>query len=70
MLHWPAVLVANRQLSFAMHLGNLGEQIVLKSRKAFECIQFDGSEEADINRLYTPCMKRLSRNLWRRHRQS
>lgn len=33
-------------LRMAMHLGELGEQIVLKSRKAFQCIQFLGSEPA------------------------
>lgn len=32
--------VSLRQLDNAMHLGRLGEQIVLKSREAFDRIQF------------------------------
>ena len=32
--------VSLRQLDKAMHLGRLGEQVVLKSREAFERIQF------------------------------
>ena len=32
--------VSLRQLDKAMHLGSLGEQVVLKSREAFERIQF------------------------------
>ena len=34
------------KLSEAMHLGKLGEQIVLKSRKAFDHIHFTGAEPA------------------------
>ena len=34
------------KLSEAMHLGKLGEQIVLKSRKAFDQIHFTGAEPA------------------------
>ena len=36
-----------RQLGKAMCLGNLGEQIVIKSRRAFEHIEFDGYEIAE-----------------------
>jgi hypothetical protein len=35
------------QLSRAIRLGNLGEQVVLKSEKAFECIEFIGAETVD-----------------------
>ena len=35
------------QLSEAMGLGELGEQIVLKSRRAYEHIEFTGGEEVD-----------------------
>ena len=35
------------QLSTAMRLGKLGEQIVLKSRYAFECIHFETAVPAD-----------------------
>lgn len=34
--------ISLRQLSEAMHLGDLGEQVVLKSAKAFEQIRFAG----------------------------
>jgi hypothetical protein len=39
--------ISLKQLSRAMGFGNLGEQFVLKSRKAFDLLQFAGSEEAD-----------------------
>jgi len=38
--------ISYRQLGNAMHLGKLGEQVVLKSRKAFEKLQFEGAERA------------------------
>lgn len=34
-------------LSHAMKLGNLGTQVVLKSKKAFECLEFKGYETAN-----------------------
>lgn len=37
-------VISYRQLNNAMHLGNLGEQIVLKSQKAFENIRFQKQE--------------------------
>jgi len=39
------------QLKYAMSLGKLGEQVVLKSRKAFAAIQFVSYETAD-NMIY------------------
>lgn len=41
------------QLSQAMKLGELGEQVVLKSEKAFAQIRFDGYEIADAS-IYNP----------------
>lgn len=38
--------ISYRQLSRAMRLGNLGQQIVIKSERAFERISFIGSEAA------------------------
>ncbi len=38
--------ISYRQLANAMKLGNLGEQIVLKSRRAFERLQYIGAERA------------------------
>ena len=40
------------QLSRAMRLGKLGEQIVLKSQFAFSKIKFEGFENADKNTYY------------------
>jgi len=39
--------ISYRQLNHALHLGKLGQQFVLKSKRAFEQIQFTGSEPAD-----------------------
>lgn len=47
------------QLEKAMMLGNLGEQVVLKSKTAFSKLEFLGSEFAEKN-LYYP--KKLSRD--------
>ena len=51
--------ISLRQLERAMYLGKLGEQFVLKSRKAFELIEFVKSESADGGIYYT---KRLARD--------
>ena len=47
------------KLSEAMRLGKLGEQVVLKSRKAFGQLVFTGSEAVD-NKIYYP--KRMERD--------
>ena len=39
--------ISYRQLTNAMHLGNLGQQFVLKSKKAFDEIKFSGYEIAE-----------------------
>lgn len=44
--------ISYRQLSQAMHLGDLGEQIVLKSKKAFSRIKFTGFELAESEVWY------------------
>ncbi len=44
--------ISLRRLSTAMHLGKLGEQIVLKSEKAFEHISFLASDPADAEKYY------------------
>ena len=49
-----------QRLSEALRLGNLGEQIVLKSQKAFGQIRFIGYEKADAKTFYP---LRLERNL-------
>lgn len=45
--------ISLRQLRNAMYLGKLGEQIVLKSEKAFSCIRFEKAIEAS-NEVYYP----------------
>lgn len=50
--------ISVRQLEIAMKLGNLGEQVVLKSRQAFKQIFFLGYEKADAD-IYN--VKRLER---------
>ena len=44
--------ISLRKLSEAMRLGKLGEQIVLKSEKAFEHIRFVGADPADAETYY------------------
>ncbi len=44
--------ISIRKLNDAIKLGNLGEQIVLKSKKAFEQLKFLGYESVDSNIYY------------------
>ncbi|WP_405346963.1 DUF3990 domain-containing protein [Ruminococcus sp.] len=44
--------ISYRQLNNAMHLGKLGQQIVLKSKTAFERIQYVGNEIALYSEWY------------------
>ena len=44
--------ISYRQLDKAMHLGNMGEQVVLKSKRAFSHIVFQGFELADSGIWY------------------
>lgn len=57
--------ISVRQLKEAMHLGGLGEQVVLKSHKAFEQIKFVGCEKAKFDEWYS---KRLTRDTEARNR--
>lgn len=50
--------ISVQKLAKAMRLGNLGEQFVLVSEKAFEMIQFVGAEEAPRGKYYTLKSKR------------
>lgn len=52
--------ISLRKLSEAMHLGKLGEQIVLKSKKAFGRIRFEGYTEAAAEEYY---VKKAARDL-------
>lgn len=51
-------VISLQKLSEAMRLGKLGEQIVLKSQKSFERIQFLGYENVDADEYY---MKKTER---------
>ena len=44
--------ISYRQLSNAMRLGKLGQQFVLKSRRAFERLEFTGYEIASVQEWY------------------
>lgn len=50
--------ISYRQLNQAMHLGKLGQQFVLKSRKAFEGIRYVGYEDAKSDEWYSKKMLR------------
>ena len=50
--------ISYRQLNNAMHLGKLGQQFVLKSKAAFDRIQFVGSEVAHSGEWYAKKMLR------------
>ena len=44
--------ISLRDLNMAMHLGMLGEQVVLLSRRSFERVKFIGYEVADYREYY------------------
>lgn len=50
--------ISYRQLNNAMHLGNLGQQFVIKSELAFERMKFIGSEIARSSEWYAKKMLR------------
>lgn len=50
--------ISVRKLEKAMRLGNLGEQVVLVSRAAFDASKYVGAEEADRSMYYVLKMKR------------
>lgn len=63
--------ISLQKLSEAMRLGRLGEQIVLKSQKAFEQIRFTGSETVDAGIYYMKKKERerLARKEYRASRR-
>lgn len=62
-------VISLQKLSEAMRLGKLGEQIVLKSRKAFEEIRFAGYESVDAEEYYIK-KKEREREARREYRRS
>ena len=50
--------ISIEQLGNAMKLGQLGQQICLKSRKSFEAIRFIGSDPVDAEKYYSKWMER------------
>ena len=64
--------ISLKKLSEAMRLGKLGEQIVLKSEKAFEHIRFVGAEPADAETYYEKkaLRDRKARRAYRSTRQT
>jgi len=50
--------ISVKKLSKAMKLGNLGEQVVLVSKNAFDSINFVGTEETKRSKYYVLRMKR------------
>ena len=50
--------ISYRQLNNAMHLGKLDQQVVLKSKLAFERIRYTGYEIANSDEWYTKKMNR------------
>ncbi len=60
--------ISLKQLSMAMYLGDLGEQVVLKSRKAFELIEFDDAVPASFEEFY-PQKKKRDDNARSRYRE-
>lgn len=56
--NFVANTISLQQLQEAMLLGKLGEQIVLKSKKAFQQIRFVNAESAPANKYYALKMNR------------
>ncbi|MBR1757419.1 MAG: DUF3990 domain-containing protein [Lachnospiraceae bacterium] len=54
-----AGVISVEKLKEAMHLGKLGEQVVVKSQAAFERLQFQGAEVAEASIYYE---KKVSRD--------
>ena len=63
--------ISVRDLNRAMHLGTLGEQVVLISEKAFRQIVFEGYETADYREYYYKRMERdtQAREFYRRQKK-
>jgi len=50
--------ISVKTLENAMKLGNLGKQIVIKSKKAFELLSFENAEQVDGNIYFSKRMER------------
>jgi hypothetical protein len=50
--------ISLRQLKAAMYLGNLGTQVMLKSKKAFRALQFEGHEAVNGEEYFPKRMER------------
>ncbi len=63
--------ISVRDLNRAMHLGALGEQVVLISEKAFQQILFEGYETADYREYYYKRIERdtQAREIYRRQKK-
>lgn len=57
-------IISYEQLCKSLMLGNLGEQICLKSKKAFESIRFTGYQKVDYNEWYP---KKMARDMYARN---
>ena len=64
--------ISLNRLNEAMHLGRLGEQIVLKSEAAFRALRFEGSEPAPAAEYYIKKTERdrLAQQAYRERRTS
>ncbi len=64
--------ISLQKLSMAMRLGNLNDQVVLKSQKAFEQLSFAGYEKVDASKYYLEMVTRdkKARNAYRELRPS
>ena len=64
-------MITLQRLSSALRLGGLGEQIVLKSEKAFDSITFIKAEKADATTYYPRREKRnaMARDAYLKHKQ-
>ena len=51
-------VISIKQLTSALHLGNLGEQIFIKSQKAFDSLRFQGSEPVPASIWYAQKARR------------
>lgn len=56
--------ISLEKLRRAMHLGELGEQVVLISKRAFSQLEYVGNEEADVDIYYN---KKIDRDMKARH---
>ena len=61
--------ISLRKLDEAMHLGRLGEQIVIKSKKAFRALRFEGSKPVEAS-VYYPLKTERDRAAQKAYREN